>query len=152
MNNVSVTVVGRDRAIRRIDAIKLGLTAVQRRVASQSGGLLKRAIQLEAPSRTGNMRRRIGYRTRSSGGNIQVRFTGPWYSHLVTKGTKAHDIWAGFYTGKSDKRFLAFSGGGAAHVHHPGSRANDFPHRALDATRAAITEVVRVAGASLMGR
>lgn len=66
----------------------------------------------------------------------------------VDKGTKPHEIWAGWWTGKSDKKWLAFpsvsepkttpgvigSGpGGSAgemqyrtHVHHPGTEARKF--------------------------
>lgn len=66
----------------------------------------------------------------------------------VNNGTKPHEIWAGAYTGKSDKRVLAFpsafqakteprvigSGPGMkgdvdtfrAHVHHPGTEAREF--------------------------
>jgi hypothetical protein len=66
----------------------------------------------------------------------------------VDKGTPAHDIWAGYYTGKSDKKTLAFSsrstpkttpgiigsGPGSVgktdtytpHVRHPGGRPRNF--------------------------
>lgn len=67
---------------------------------------------------------------------------------FVDEGTKAHEIWAGAYTGKSDKKTLAFqtghksktlpgvldarSGGKSGPwvhppmVHHPGTEARDF--------------------------
>jgi hypothetical protein len=67
----------------------------------------------------------------------------------VNNGTKPHEIWAGFYTGKSDKKVLAFvpgsvpkttignldAGPGAegtgdavyrAHVNHPGTKARRY--------------------------
>jgi hypothetical protein len=67
---------------------------------------------------------------------------------FVDEGTKPHEIWAGIYTGKSDKRTLAFqpnsrpkttpgnldAGPGSKSgayvnppmVHHPGTKARDF--------------------------
>ena len=67
---------------------------------------------------------------------------------FVDEGTKAHEIWAGYWTGKSDKKSLAFpsefepkttpkvidsgpgfSGGDIVlrqHVHHPGIEAREF--------------------------
>jgi len=152
MEQVSVTVTGRERAVQRVDAIRLGLRAVQRHVARESGQLLRAALRSEAPQRTGAMAKAIGYRTSTEGETVKLRFHGPWKTHFVTKGTKEHDIWAGFYSGKSDKRFLFFEGSGVAHVHHPGANANNFVQRAYDRSISSIRDLVRAAGASLMGR
>jgi len=151
VEQVTVTVTGRDRAIARVDAIKVGQRAVQRHVASESGKLMRSALRDEAPG-TGRMGKAIGYRTSTQGETVQLRFHGPWFTHFVTKGTKAHEIWAGFYTGKSDKQFLFFEGSGVAHVHHPGAKANNFVQRAYDRSITGIRELLRAAGASLMGR
>jgi HK97 gp10 family phage protein len=152
VNSVSVFVTGRSRVMRRVDAIKVGARVVQRHVATEAGKLLRDKLRSEAPDRTGNMRRKIGYKTNLNGDGIEVRFDGPWYTHFVTKGTQAHDIWAGFYTGKSDTRWLFFEGSGVTHVSHPGSPANDFVHRAYRSALGPIREMIHAASASLMGR
>ncbi len=113
---------------------------------------MRNALRSEAPDRTGKMRSRISYATKLSGDGIEVRFSGPWYTHFVTGGTKAHDIWAGFYTGKSDSRWLFFEGSGVEHVKHPGAQANDFVHRAYRSALGPIRELLHAASASLMGR
>lgn len=78
---------------------------------------------------------------------IEVYTTNKIYGD-VNDGTKKHDIWAGWYTGKSDKKVLAFpsiyspktkpgsleigegSSGGSTvfspYVEHPGTKARDF--------------------------
>lgn len=152
MNSVRVVVTGRERIGRRLDAIKVGARAVQRHVATEAGKLMRDKLRDEAPTRSGNMRRRITYKTNLNGDGVEVRFNGPWYTHLVTKGTKEHDIWAGFYTGKSDARWLFFEGSGVTHVTHPGARANDFVHRAYRSALGPIRELLHAASASLMGR
>ena len=46
----------------------------------------------------------------SLSGGLQVEvYTESEIYKFVDKGTKPHDIWPGFYTGKSDKKVLAFS-------------------------------------------
>jgi len=44
----------------------------------------------------------------SGGPQVEVYTTNKIYGY-VDRGTEPHDIWAGFYTGKSDKKVLAFS-------------------------------------------
>ena len=85
--------------------------------------------------------------TKPSGPEILVGTDDEIYRY-VNEGTRPHDIWAGAYTGKSDKKTLAFpsaftpkttpgslksgpgsSGGDTVFtpmVHHPGTKARDF--------------------------
>ncbi len=65
---------------------------------------------------------------------MAARFTSEAsYTPFVIKGTRPHEIWAGFYTGRTASRALSWPG--AAHptpyVQHPGTKADDFPSRAL---------------------
>jgi|SRR5579859_3524126 len=152
MQRVSVTVIGRDRVQARVKRIKTAAEAARSRVAHDAADLVRGSLRSGAPVRRGNLRNKISYRTTSSGDKITVRFKAPWYTHFVTRGTKAHDIWAGFYSGKSDKRFLFFDGSGTTHVKHPGARANDFVKRAYDASRNGIREIVQAAGRTILGR
>lgn len=153
MYTIKTIVTGRDRTIARVNSIKVRAPQQVRQLARDAGKLLQAAIRDEAPARRGTTKRSIAYRTSSAQESVRVRFSGAWWTHFITKGTKAHDIWAGFYTGKSDKRFLFFDGSPAGRVvHHPGARANDFVHRAYARSLAPIQYLIRVAGASLMGR
>lgn len=85
----------------------------------------------------------------SLSGGLQVEvYTEDEIYRYVDKGTEPHDIWPGFYTGKSDKKVLAFSstfspktipgviGSGPGsrgkvdtfrpYVEHPGTKARNF--------------------------
>ena len=153
MNTVEVTVTGRDQAIERVSGIKARVGSAQQRIATESARMMTDSLRSEAPvGATGNLRDRIGYRTRLALDEIQIHFHGAPHTHLVTGGTKEHDIWAGFYTGKSDKRFLFFEGSGVAHVHHPGSTPNNFVKRGFYATIGPIRELIRASGAAVLGQ
>ena len=153
MYTIKTIVTGRDRAMARVSSIKARAPQQVRQLASDAAKLMQAAIRDEAPVRRGRTKASITYRTSSAQESIRVKFSGAWWTHFITKGTRGHDIWAGFYTGKSDKRFLFFDGSPAGRVvHHPGARANDFVRRAYARSLAPIQYLIRVAGASLMGR
>lgn len=150
MQKTTVTVIGRDRIMARVARVKTAAQAARSSLAHETGDLLKGALQAEAPG-NGPLRDSVRYRTSTSQSKVTVRFSAAWFTRFVTKGTKPHDIWAGFYSGKSDKRFLFFEGEGVTHVHHPGARANDFVGRAYDASRAGIAALVKAAGRVILG-
>ena len=85
---------------------------------------------------------------RQAAGPVLFVFTQDKIYGYVDKGTRPHEIWAGYYTGKSDKKTLAFpsaftpkttpgslkSGPGSSggdtvftpYVEHPGTKPRDF--------------------------
>jgi len=90
------------------------------------GKVFKRAIQ-QAARNTGNFtmkeyrkttktwKKKPVFRkeTKSKRDRIEVDiYTNNEIYGYVDKGTKRHDIWAGYYTGKSDKKALSFMAGG----------------------------------------
>lgn len=149
---LSVDVNGVKEAQSRIRSIKRAVQAGPRKVAHQVGDLVESRLQAEAPG-TGSLRGSIRYRVTVVGQEMKLRFRAAWYAKFRT-GTKPHDIWAGFYTGKSDKRFLFFgpAGGYVTHVKHPGARADDWVKRAYDSSRSAIHDVVVTVGRGVLGK
>ena len=142
-----VTVIGKDRVMGRVARIKSATEIAQRKLATDAGLAVQAALREEAP---GHLGAKISRRSSVRNNKITVRFKAPWFTHFVTKGTKPHDIWAGFYTGKSDKRFLFFEGSGVAHVQHPGAKANHFVQRAYDTSIAPIRALIVAAGRAIL--
>lgn len=134
MPAVTIQIVGVDALKGRFTSMRQAWAAAPRSIVNQAAQVLKKALQQEAPVRTGALRRGIRFRTQASGGAVIARFTSEAaYTPFVIQGTKPHEIWAGFYTGRSSKRVLAWSGADhpTPYVQHPGTRANDFPVRAM---------------------
>jgi len=148
---LTVDTHGIKEARSRISSIKRAAQAGPRKVAHAVGDLVEERLRSEAPG-SGHLRGSIAYRVTAKAEVMQLRFRAAWYAKFRT-GTKPHDIWAGFYTGKSDKRWLFFSaGGGVSHVHHPGARPNDWVKRAYDSSLGAIHDLVVTTGRGILGK
>ena len=91
---------------------------------------LGRAVQAEAPARTGALRRSVRTHVEMNGARVHgtIAITAP-YARPVIEGSRPHIIRA------RGGRVLAFQRGGKAIfarvVRHPGTKPNPFPARAL---------------------
>lgn len=107
--------------------------------SDEIGPLMREELKKQAPVRRdsfvtgGRLRQSIRYRRTFTGigGTVQWTANTP-YAEFVVRGTQPHDISA------KATRALRFmdKGGGVAfarHVHHPGSKPDDFPKRAAEA-------------------
>ena len=140
---VTVEIVGLDALQAHLTAMQDGMAAAPRRIVMEYAKVLKRAMQSEAPVRTGAMRRGIHYRTEGAGEQATARFYDDQdYTPFVIHGTAAHDIFP--VHGK------ALFWPGAAHpvafVHHPGTKADDFPGRAFDDTQDEVDAILETTG------
>jgi Bacteriophage HK97-gp10, putative tail-component len=150
---VTIRIVGLDASLTRLRTMKASWANAPRAIVHQAAEVLKRALQEEAPERTGALRRGIRYRTQAIGPSVAARFTSEAaYTPFVIEGTRAHDIWAGFYGPAGGKRALFWPG--AAHptpyVRHPGTRADDFPSRAMMRVGPEVRRILEQAGAALV--
>ena len=127
----------------KVDAVRLELLNEMRKQAR----LIIRE-DLEPTTATWSKRPKFESSVSLKGGAQVTTFTGSDIWHMLDVGTKKHDIWAGAYTGKSNKKTLAFpsmftpkttpgklsSGPGAKggktvftpYVEHPGTKARDW--------------------------
>ena len=87
---------------------------------------LQRAVKAATPVRTGRLR--SGWKIRMNRARLGRLVNRVPYGVFIIKGTKAHHIYP------RNKKVLKFKIGGkdvfAAHVFHPGTKANDFVSRA----------------------
>ena len=97
-----------------------------RAVGQPAATLLAERIKAEAPARSGKLRDSI--HVEGAGATLRIMAIG--YAGFVTAGTRPHLI------RPRNGRVLRFTAGGAivytSLVHHPGTKPNDFPRRALD--------------------
>jgi len=87
----------------RIDAMRLALLNPMRKVGT--------GIKSDFEKTTATWDHKVKFERQISlagGPHVEIFTTDEIYGY-VDKGTKPHDIWAGFYTGKSDKKVLAFA-------------------------------------------
>lgn len=145
MPDSRIDVVGLNRVEERVSGVRSRVQSGPRLLARSAGEILRDQLKAEAPARSGRLRDSITFTTSVHGEEATVRFRGAWYAHFL-RGTKAHDIWAGFYTGKSDKRFLFFSGTPISHVRHPGEARNDWIARAYAGATVPIREALGALG------
>ena len=128
--SIRVTVSGPSRSPFR------GFTwsGIASRWASTVGPVVEEALRREAPVGQGpgggRLRDSIRYEKRSGAGSIQLAYTASVpYAGYVLNGTGPHEI------RPRRARVLAFQQGGqqrfARVVHHPGTRPNPFPTRAV---------------------
>lgn len=92
----------------------------------------------EAPVRTGRLRTSIKDQVITVSGGVSLQFHSDVpYVPFVISGTQPHDIYP-----VNAKALAWHDQSGAQHfaamVHHPGTKPNPFPQRALEKTRAAI--------------
>jgi len=131
--------------------------------ADEVGPQIRSKLKEEAPvgegGRRGRLRDSIRYERRTHNPDVDMYFNAHTpYAKYVIDGTRPHEIYpkAARYLhffqnvgGASVERFVGPRGSGArsAHVNHPGTRANKFNERAMDAMRPKIeqrfTEVMR---------
>jgi hypothetical protein len=134
-------------------------TSAAGRWAKASGPIAREAIRKRAPvgktvnargkqARSGALKDSVADRYSSSAGVSRVEIgTSASYASFVVKGTGPHVIVP------RNARVLYFQVGGvgvfARRVNHPGTRANDFPGRAMKAVlpgiRTSFTEIMREA-------
>lgn len=102
--------------------------------ADQVGPIGRALLKEEAPTsqgrNAGQLRQKIRYDRRTTAGSVRLEYgTGVGYARYVVKGTSPHLIRA---VAARALRFQGQSGIAFARVvHHPGTRANDFPARAM---------------------
>jgi HK97 gp10 family phage protein len=108
--------------------------------ADEAGPMMRTALKAEAPvgtgPRSGRLRTSIRYERNVRAGSVTMTFTANTpYAKYVLEGTREHDIYpvAARYLHFIGKRGPVFVGprGSGAHVHHPGTKPNPFPQRAL---------------------
>lgn len=159
----AIKVIGLDALQEHLARSAMATAAAPRVVVQSLARELKNLLLEEAPSKTGALRRGIHYRTVGRGGSWEARFSSDAdYTPFVIHGTAAHDIFPGAVRGRfgpggdhpteSDKRALFWSG--AAHpvafVHHPGTKANDFPARAMERLRRPAGAIMEATGAAIV--
>lgn len=116
------------------------------RLAQDAGGIYEQYLKMAAPVRTGALRDSIHYVQRGAGsGRISLEYQMLEYGRYVIEGTAPHDIYP------VNGRALRFYGSDgslvfAKVVHHPGTRANDFPKAAWDAARPEVEAVLSRSG------
>jgi hypothetical protein len=99
------------------------------------------------------------YRTTGAATMYGARFMAKKIAMFVILGTKPHDIWAGASSGAGwgqghggNWRKALFWPGAPnpfVHVHHPGTRANDYRNKAAEAAIPEVAELLRSAGISV---
>jgi hypothetical protein len=124
-----------------------GLERAPRRVVEDGAQAIVARERAEVPRRTGRLAEGLGYRVRSLGSSAEARFTSDAdYTPFVVQGTAAHEIEA--------KTGHALFWPGAAHpvafVHHPGTRPDDFPTRAMDRAERDIDRILDVVGEEIV--
>lgn len=91
-------------------------------------------MRASAPFRTGYLRQHISAHTETAAGSVQVvLYTTAPYARFIIGGTRPHVIEP---RNAKALRWIAHSGHGgpvfAMRVQHPGTKANDFPARAIE--------------------
>lgn len=118
--------------------------------ADDMGPRIRSALQEEAPVRSGRLRSSIRYSRSFDATQAGMEFsTNVPYAGYVKNGTAPHLI------RPVAARSLHWVSGGHSHfarvVHHPGTRANDFPRRALEPMKEEIQQSFRDAVSNAMG-
>ena len=139
-------------AQKRMSSMERAFELAPRRTLYEVGLLLRTALREEAPSKTGALRRSIGFRTMPVPFGAAAIFRANRTAIFVIGGTKPHEIWAGIFTG-GDQGKMALSWPGArhpvTHVHHPGTKANDFRKKAWTRVRPAVRSLLREHGRAI---
>ncbi len=144
---VTIEVVGLDEVLRRLEVMQWSISQAPRKIVQESAKILKEAMQHEAPERTGALRRGIHYRTFQSADSAWARFyDDEEYAFFVIEGTAAHDIFP------SVKKALFWPGADhpVAFVHHPGTKADPFPERAMEQLERASEALLLEVGESIV--
>lgn len=112
--------------------------------ADEIGPLVRTAMRTEAPAgkgpNSGRLRRSLRYERRTTGSTVTLKFgSGVPYAPYVVSGTRRHFIRpvaarALRWVGPDGKPVFSRL------VDHPGTRANDFPRRAIALTEPVIRE------------
>lgn len=140
---VTVEIVGLDALQAHLTAMREGLAVAPRRIVMEYAKVLKREMVDEAPVRTGALRRGIHYRTEGAGETVTARFYDDEdYTPFVIHGTAPHDI----YPVHAKALFWPGAAHPVAFVHHPGTKADDFPGRAFDRTQGEIDAILEETG------
>jgi len=144
---VTIEVVGLDEILQRLEIMQWSLGQAPRKIVQDFAKIAKEAMQHEAPERTGALKRGIRYRTFGSVESAYARFYDEEeYAFFVIEGTRPHDIYP------REKQALFWPG--AEHpvpfVHHPGTRADDFPERAMRELERAAEGLLEATGEAIV--
>ena len=144
---VTIEVVGLDEVLQRLQIMQWSISQSPRKIVQEASKILKEAMLHEAPERTGALKRGIHYRTFGTSESAYARFYDDEdYAFFVLQGTSPHDIYP------SSKRALYWPG--ADHpvtvVHHPGTRADPFTDRAMEALERASEALLNGVGEAIV--
>jgi HK97 gp10 family phage protein len=107
--------------------------------------VLADAVNVAVPERTGALKGSIKVRAGVRAGRATARVTigdkKAWYLHIIEGGSKPHDI-APKKRLNDGKKALAFGDFVRALVHHPGTKANPFFVRTVDANAQRASDAV----------
>lgn len=130
---VTITVTGLEQATSHLGRLQqINVQTFLHDAAEQLSGTLKAAVTAEAPQRTGAL---AGSLSASVSGSTITITAGAPYTPFVLHGTGPHDIFP------SSAKALFWPGARhpVAHVHHPGTKANPFGERAVNAVQGAMS-------------
>ena len=152
---IKLEVVG----VQNLEATRLKLASVRKAfelapksIVHDAAIVYRRALKAAAPKKSGRMAESIGFRTVPLPIGVTAVFHANETAKFVIGGTRPHDIWAGYYTGKSDKKALYWSGADhpVPYVHHPGTRPNDFRKMAWLAAGPEVRATLRKTGSAIV--
>ena len=153
-----VQVIGLDEAKRHMERSHDAMALAPRSVLHHAATLMRDALRHAAPEgkTEPHSRDQIDFIiTEDVARGYGARFLFPKVQMFVIKGTAAHDIWAGFYTGKSSSKVLHFTTASGEevftpYVRHPGTKPNDFRRKAWLEVREAVMEILRETGRAVI--
>lgn len=133
------------RLVSAAGALRFAATAIHGAVLAQAAQqILVQFVRDEAPVKSGRLRDSIVAKGTGTARGVYSVYYGPY----VAEGTKPHLI------RPSKARVLVFQVGGktvfARQVNHPGTKANDFPRRAVDAAKPALQTLLLQNGRQLI--
>lgn len=129
---IQITVQGgssADNPMKRFTWLK-GATTWADQIGPMGRDLLKSVAPVGQGPNAGQLKQKIRYDRRTTAGSVRIEYgTGVGYAKYVVKGTGPHVIRA---VAARSLRFQVPGGVAFARsVRHPGTRANDFPARAM---------------------
>lgn len=120
--------------------------AAPRFVAEKAADAILAALKQYAPEHSHRMKAELSYTLTAFGTGFVARFYGPFYTKWVIEGRG--EVWAGIFTGKSNKKFLHFwiEGKEIFTTHVRAAAPNDFRIPAMVTASPPIEAVMHEAG------
>lgn len=141
-----IRTTGMQGLLDRLQAASEAAIVSPRVTVTKAAFLLRYALKVQAPIRTGKLKASIRFTTAADGDGFSAQFWGIYYARYVYRGTAPHLIRPRF------RRALMWPG--APHpvklVHHPGTRPNRFRIRAWDSVKPTVTEMLRLVGQEII--